>query len=360
MNYKIIISSAFITILLANCKGEEKKKKVLAETKQSIETAVVEKASFSENIKLPAQLLAYQEVSIYPKVNGYVKNVLVDIGSFVKQGQLLMVLEAPELQQLSLQAKEKYARTMSDFAISKERYMRLKQASLTEGAVSPLDLAVAKAKGDADSTLARAEKANWDMQEIMQGYLRVTAPFSGIITERNVHPGALVSAVTKDKPMLELKEIQHLRLAVDVPEALAATLKLDDEVSFYLSSSPGKPMTARISRMSHNLNLQYRSEKIELDVPNANTELSSGMYADVVFKSKPMPNALSVPKSAIVTNDKSKYVMLLKDNKTVKADVVAGIETGNKIQVYGPLTEGDKVVINPDAGMEEGRVVDVH
>jgi membrane fusion protein (multidrug efflux system) len=101
------------------------------------ELATVEKGAVAAVIKLPAQLAAFEEVSIFPKINGYVKNVFVDIGSTVKKGQLLMTLEAPELEQASLQAKEKYARSIADFSIDKERYNRLMEAAKTAGAISP-------------------------------------------------------------------------------------------------------------------------------------------------------------------------------------------------------------------------------
>ncbi len=206
--------------------------------------AAVEKTGLSSTIKLPAQFAAYQEVSIFPKVNGYVKTVLVDIGSKVKKGDLLMELEAPELEQAVAQAREKYARTKTDYTIDREHYLRLLEASETAGAVSPLDLSISKSKMESDSALSNSEKSNWQMQQTMQGYLRVTAPFDGVITERNIHPGALVSAEAKEsKPMLELKEINHLRLQVDIPENLSGTMKEKDTISFYTSAFPGKKMS---------------------------------------------------------------------------------------------------------------------
>ena len=258
--------------------------------------ATVEKAGVTTVIKLPAQLAAYEEVSIFPKVNGYVKTVLVDIGSKVSQGSLLMVLEAPELEQASAQAKEKYARSKADFSIDKEHYQRLLEASKTAGAISPLDLSTVKAKMDADSSLSNAEKSNWQMQQTMLGYLKVIAPFTGVITERNVNPGALVSAAEKDKPMLELKQVKHLRLQVDIPEDITASLKDKDTVSFYTSAFPGKRMIGYISRRSDNVNAEYRSERMEIDVQNEDGSLAPGMYADVVLYSKGNANALSVPK----------------------------------------------------------------
>jgi RND family efflux transporter MFP subunit len=308
------------------------------------ELATVEKGGVASTIKLPAQLAAFQEVSIFPKVNGYVKSVQVDIGSRVSKGSLLMVLEAPELVQAALQAREKYARTKADFAIDKEHYQRLLEAAKTAGAISPLDLASIKAKMDADSAVSNAEKANWQMQQTMLDYLKVVAPFAGVITERNVHPGALVSASVKDKPMLELKQIDHLRLQVDIPEALAGNLKNKDTVSFYVSALQGKKLTGNINRSSMNVNAQYRSERMEVDVPNKDGVLAPGMFADVLLYSKGNVEALFVPKSAVVTSTERKYVLVKSGEKITKVDVSTGNQTANKIEVFGALKAGDQVI----------------
>lgn len=311
-----------------------------------------------QQFRLPAQLAAYQEVTIFPKVNGYVKTVLVDIGSHVRQGQLLMALEAPELEQASAQAKERYARALADYAISKDNYQRLLEASRTPGAISPMDLATAQAKRDADSALANAEKANWQEQQTMMGYLQVTAPFTGVITQRNVHPGALVSAEAKDsKPMLELKEIDHLRLQVDIPESVAGVLGTRDSVDFFLSAFPGKRFSGHIARISDNINMQFRTERVEVDVYNKNEALAPGMYADVLFDSKGNPNALTVPKSAVVTSTERKYVIVVRDGKAVKVDVSTGNENSDKIEIVGDVQPGEEVIANANDEIKEGTTV---
>src|SRR5262249_8838691 len=156
----------------------------------------------------------------------------------------------------------------------KEKYQRMLEASATEGAVSPLDLSMLRSRMESDSALSNAEKNNWLMQQTMQSYLNVTAPFSGVITQRNVHPGALVNSTVKEKPLLELKQVDHLRLQVDIPESVAAAIKLKDTISFYTSANPGKKMIGYISRQSMNVNSQYRSERMEADVLNKDAVLS--------------------------------------------------------------------------------------
>jgi RND family efflux transporter MFP subunit len=357
MNLKHIMLLSTATSMLWGCTENKASEKTSEANIPHYALAKVVEAGMEQTIKLPAQLSAYQEVSIFPKVNGYVKNVLVDIGSKVGKGQLLMTLDAPETQQALLQAKEKYARAKSDFELNKENYLRLKTASRTPGAISPMDLATEKAKMESDSALSNAEKASWQMQQVMNNYLQVTAPFNGIITERNTHPGALVSAEAKDKPMLELKEVDHLRLQVDIPEALAATLNKQDSVDFYLSAMPGKKMAATVSRKAGNVNIQYRSERIELDVPNTNGSLSPGMYADVILKAKGNPNALIVPKSAVVTSTERKFVIVVRNGKTARVDVATGIENKNNIEIVGELAKGDEVIASATDEIEEGIAV---
>jgi RND family efflux transporter MFP subunit len=320
----------------------------------SVQLAAVERAGVPSVLRLPAQLAAYQEVSIFPRVNGYVRDVFVDIGTRVSIGSRLMVLEAPELEQATSQAKERYAKVAADYSIDKERYQRLLEASKTDGAISALDLSTAKAKVEADSSLTNAEREAWRMQQTMQSYLSVTAPFSGVITERNVHPGALVSAATRDRPILELKEIARLRLQVDVPEGIATALRRNDTISFYTSAFPGKQLTGVITRKSMNVSLQLRSERVEIDVDNRSGRLAPGMYADVVLTSRGNPNALSVPKTAVVTTTERKYVIVVRDGKTVRVDVSTGNEAPDRVEIFGALTAGERVVANASDDIKDG------
>ena len=321
------------------------------------QTAIVEARPVEQAVRLPAQLAAFLQVDIFPKVNGYVTTVPVDVGSHVRPGQLLMTLEAPELVQAAAEAREKYARAVADYTIDKENYERLNQASRTPGAISPMDLATDRAKAQADSALANSEKANWQVQQTMMDYLRVTAPFAGVITIRNVHPGALVDAANKSVPLLELKQVDHLRLQVDIPETIAATLRNNDTLSFYLSALPGQRMTARIARKSMNINAQYRTERVEADVYNANELLAPGMYADVVFDSKGNRNAVSVPTNAVVTSTERKYVIVIRDGRTVRVDVTTGNESKGRVEIVGDVKAGETVIAPANDEIKEGTPV---
>ncbi|HEY4063815.1 MAG TPA: efflux RND transporter periplasmic adaptor subunit [Puia sp.] len=324
----------------------------------AMERTTLKQGALPQLVKLPAQLASFESVSIFPKVNGYVKDVFVDVGSRVKKGQPLMLLEAPELEQAATQAKERYARSRLDYTISEENFRRMQQAAATPGAVSPMNLASLKAKADADSTLCNAEKANWQMQQTILGYLKVTAPFDGVISERNVHPGALVSAESKDnKPMLDLRQVEHLRLQVDIPEGIAAGLQDKDTVSFYLSAYPGKKMTGHVSRRSQLVNSQFRAERMELDVYNHDGRLAPGMYADVLFYSRGNPDAFIVPRTAVVTSTDRKYVIAVRNDRTVRVDVSTGNESAEKVEITGDLQPGEQILVHANDEVQEGLLI---
>jgi RND family efflux transporter MFP subunit len=265
-----------------------------------------------------------------------------------------MTLEAPELVQAVVQAKEKYAQAIANYTIDRENYQRLDESSHTPGAISPMDLATDKAKAQADSALANSEKANWQLQQAMMDYLKVTAPFAGVISIRNVHPGALVDASNKSVPMLELKQVDHLRLQVDIPETISATLRQNDTISFYVAAMPGKRMTARIVRISDNINMQYRTERVEADVYNHDEILAPGMYADVIFDSKGNRNALAVPPGAVVTSTEAKYVIVIRNGKTVKVNVSTGNENNQLMEIVGDVKAGEQVIVPANDEIKEG------
>ncbi len=221
-----------------------------------------------------------------------------------------------------------------------------------------MNLASLKAKADADSALCNAENANWQMQETMQGYLKVTAPFDGVIAERNVHPGALVSAESHDnRPMLDLRQIDHLRLQVDIPEGIAAGLRSTDSIAFYLSAYPGRKMTGHISRKSQLVNSQFRAERMELDVYNHDGKLAPGMYADVLFDSRGNPDAYIVPRGAVVTSTERKYVVAIRDHRTVRIDVATGNESADQVEISGDLHPGERIVTNASDDLQEGLAI---
>ncbi len=351
-----IIAAFGITIILSSCGNKEVDKKVADHPAAHIyNTMVLQPRQISGSVQLPGVMQPFQFVQLYPKVSGFVKYVPVDRGSIVKKGQVLITLEAPEIEQGVAAAKLKFTQAEALYITSKDRYRRLLETSQTPGTVSPFDLEAAASKMQGDSATAQGEYANYKAQETMKNYLTVTAPFDGVITERNVHPGALAGPGAENaKPMLVLQQLSMLRLVVNIPEQYVTQVKDGDKVHYKINALPGQIFTGTISRSSESLSNNYRSETIEIDVPNPNDKFKSGMYAEVVLPTSGSTNAFVVPKSAIVTTTERKYVVIA-DNSTAKwIDISEGNQGNDSTEIFGNLHTGDEIVTNASYQVKEG------
>jgi membrane fusion protein, multidrug efflux system len=299
-------------------------------------------------------------VDIYPKVNGFVREIPVDRGSEVRTGQLLVRLEAPEIEQQYLSAKSKYLQAYSLSLASKDDYDRLTVANKMPGTVSPHELELARAKMIADSATVQSEIANYKALEATRDYLTVTAPFNGVITVRNVHPGALVGPAQKesDKPMLVLEQHDKLRLVIDVPEVYSNQLAPGTIVSFRVSTLPGRVFRGAISRSAGSLSMKYRSEAIEVDVSNGDRLLKPGMYAEVELPVRRRTNSLIVPGSAIVTSQEKRYVIKVQAGLAHWVDVTEGNSRNDSTEVFGDLRWHDRIVVNANDGIKDGAKLD--
>jgi membrane fusion protein, multidrug efflux system len=305
---------------------------------------------------LPGVLKPFEMVDIYPKVNGFIQAIPVDRGSEVHKGQLLVRLEAPEIEQQYYSAKSKYLQVYALFLASKDDYDRLEVANKMPGTVSAHDLELARAKMMADSASTQGEIANYKALEATKDYLAVTAPFDGVITERNVHPGALVGPAQKaeDKPMLVLEQQNKLRLVIDVPEVYSNQLSGRSTIRFQVSTLPGKTFEGIISRSAGSLNMKYRSEAIEVDVNNSDRLLKPGMYAEVELPVSRSTNSLIVPMSAIVTSQEKRYVIRVRDEKAHWIDITEGNTRNDSAEIFGDLHLHDKIIVNATDEIRDG------
>ncbi len=321
------------------------------------ETVKIEKGTLGTVIKLPGELKPFQKVDIYPKVNGFVKEMNVDRGSIVHEGQLLMTLEAPELDQQFQAAQSKLLQAQESLNASKDRYLRLSAAGKTPGAVSDLDIINARSKFQADSAFERSEEANVSAVQTMRNYLVVKAPFEGVITERNIHPGTLTGPNFKldNKPLLVLEENKKLRLEVFIPEEFTEKIdKNDKQIAFTTAAWPGKTFTANISRSSNSLYDNFRSEAIEADVPNSDNTFKPGMYVEASLKVTSQISSYLVPASAIVTSTENKYVIAVINGKTQFMKVKEGVSSNGITEIYGDFTGNEVLVKKPNGEMKEG------
>ncbi|PSL27680.1 efflux RND transporter periplasmic adaptor subunit [Chitinophaga ginsengisoli] len=360
--FKYLFTICLLAALFTACheKAPQKKEAARKDKDRKYELATVIHEPLSSSIQLPAVLEAYQRVSIYPRVNGFVKTVAVDRGSVVHKGEVLITLDAPEIIQQYFAAQSKYLQARAVFAASKDNYERTLAVSETPGTISAHDVEVANARMAADSAIMNSELANFRALEATRSYLTVTAPFDGVITERNVHPGALVGPGTKldGGAMLMLEQEDRLRLVVQVPEVYSAQLSGARQVSFHVNALPGKIFAGAISRQAGSLSDRYRSEAVEVDIQNVQHLLKPGMYAEITIPVTGSVQAMVVPGSAIVTSTEKKYVVAVREGYTHWIDVQEGNHHNDSSEVFGSLMPGDRVIVHANDEIKEGIRID--
>ncbi|MES2265618.1 MAG: efflux RND transporter periplasmic adaptor subunit [Bacteroidota bacterium] len=359
MKLKLIIIASAVS-LLAACSGNQKPVD-LTETKSSgtkkSEIGTVTEKALSSYARLPGQLNPFNEVNLFPKVNGFVKQVMVDRGSQVTKGQLLMTLEAPEMESALQAANSRYLQAQENANASREKYNRLKQAAAEPGSVSPLDLDNAVSRMKSDLAIANSEKSNVASVKTMQGYLRIYAPFNGTIIQRNVSPGALVApGKATDQPMMILQDTRKLRLEVAIPENYVDKVDLKQTVKFTFNAMPGVEHTAKISRSANALG-SMRSEAIEIDVINKGNQLKPGMYAEVKIPMLSGAKSIVVPSSAIVRSTERKYVIAVIDGKAKLIDIKEGLTGKDDTEIFGALKAGDKILLKGSDDMKDGDAI---
>ncbi|WP_316831479.1 efflux RND transporter periplasmic adaptor subunit [Pedobacter aquatilis] len=356
MKIKFIPVLILMTVLAA-CSGGNKPVDISPEKSNKeakYETVKVEEQALSSYTRIPGVLKPFNQVNIFPKANGFVKNILVDLGAKVKKGQLLMTLEAPELESQLQSANSRYLQSRENASASAEKYRRLKEAAKEEGAVSQLDLDNALSRMRGDKAIAEAERSNVSSVRTMQDYLKVYAPFDGVIVDRNVSPGALVSAgKNSDLPMLVLQDLTHMRLEVSIPEDYVDKVDLEQQVSFHFNALPGEQRKAKISRSANSLG-NMRQETVEIDVANQDNRLKAGMYAEVEIPLKSGATSLLVPNSAIVRSTERKYIVGIKDGKAHLIDIKEGMKGNDLTEVFGQLKAGESIISPANDEIKEG------
>ncbi|HVE42971.1 MAG TPA: efflux RND transporter periplasmic adaptor subunit [Planctomycetota bacterium] len=295
-------------------------------------------------MKLSGELVARRDVALYARVQGFVEKIEVDRGSVVKQGQTLVQLVAPELE---AQRHEAEAKLGSDLAT----YKRLKEASATPGVVSGNEVEVSEKVVEAD----RARVQWWKQNET---YLKISAPFDGVITERNVHEGSLVSpSGAGSAAMLRIQEVATLRLVVPVPEIAAGSVTDGGVVPFTVPAFPGVSFSGTLARTSRALDLKTRSLPVELDVDNRDGRLAPGMFPEVQWQMKRSEPTLFVPPTSVVVTTERTFVIRVNGGKVEWVDVKLGVSTGPLQEVFGTLSAGDSVALRGSDELRAGTVV---
>ncbi len=339
-----------------------------------VATARVESQKLDATLDLPAQVTPYEAVDVYPKVTGFIDSISVDRGSRVKSGDVIVKLSAPELVAQRSQAEAalhgaeaQLAAARAKLASDRGTYLHLEAASKTAGVVAGNDLHLAEQSATADD--AQVEAALDSVQaardalrgnEQLESYLEIRAPFDGIVTQRNLHPGALVgpsSGTAGSQPIVRIENIARLRVVVPVPEAYAAGVREGQQVSFSVPTFPGRGFQAPIARISHDISQNTRTMQVELDFRNEEARIAPGAFASVDWPIHRAYSTLFVPSSAVTTDLQRTFVIRETQGHAQWVDVKTGVTTNGKTEVFGGLHADDLIVANATDSIRSGAAI---
>jgi membrane fusion protein (multidrug efflux system) len=332
---------------------------------QSRRTVVVmrpQRRDIVHSITLPGDLVGLYQSTLYAKVTGYLKTISVDKGDWVKEGQVLAVIEVPELQ-------ERLARSRADLEVQHLTYQRLEQVWKSDPRlVARQDVDIAQGK-------YLEAKAGVDELEAMASYTKIVAPFAGVVTGRFVDPGALIKAGGEQtssapdqgsahpsggtSPVLSLAMIDTMRTYVYAPQDAVGSIRRGMPAKLTLQDLPGRSYDGVVTRYSNSLDLGTRTMLTEIDLQNARHDLYPGMYANVTLELERHRDALELPESAIGESSDGKYVMVAQDGKLRKQDVTLGINNGKSTEIVSGLGGGESVVVNLDPSIVPDEAVTI-
>ena len=326
-----------------------------------IASVVLQKGRLSTTLYVPGELIAFQQVDLYAKVSSFVKKLYVDVGSEVHEGQLLATMEAPELQSQLDNALSKIKSQEAIYIASKANYNRIIETAKTPGTISQNDIDQADARQKSDEAQLGADKASYNEVANTLKYLEIRAPFNGVISSRNVNPGAYVGPAGQGSalPMLTLQEQKHMRLVVSVPEAYTGFLARQGAVTFSVKALPDRRFYAKVGRLAGALDNRLRAERTEMDVYSDDKTLLPGMVAEVSIPLPAQDSTFLLPSSAVVNGTERVFVVrVTKDSVAEWVNVRLGRSGGGRVEVYSDsLRAGDWIVRNASEETRDGTAV---
>ena len=341
---------------------------------QTVEVVPVASQKLATVFTLPAQLIPFETVDIYPRVTGFMDMIRVDRGSRVHKGELIIRLSAPELVAQRAQAESALRAAESQLTSAQAKltsdkgtYLHMASAAKTPGVVAENDVMVASQTVSADqgqvqsaeSNVAAARNALRSVAQL-ESYLNIYAPFDGIVTTRNLHPGALVgpaSGPSGTMPIVQIVDTGHLRLVVPVPEAYVGEIQVGQQVAFTVPAHPGETFHAPIARISADVELNTRTMPVELDVHSTDGRLSPGSFSSVQWPVHRAAPTMFVPVSAVTNDQQRTFVERVRNGKAEWVDVVTGLGVNGNIEVFGDLKPGDEVIRNATDAIRPGQQV---
>ena len=313
----------------------------------------------AEEIELPGNTEPFTDTPIYARTSGYIKHWYVDIGARVKQGQLLAVVETPELDQQLQQAEAQLKNAEANLQIADITATRWQNLLKTDS-VSHQEADQAVSDLHSKEALVESNKANVDRLEQLQSFERIVAPVDGVITARNTDVGALIQAdTTAPKELFHLSAIQKLRIYVPVPEVYAPSVKTGDKAAVTLDAFPGQAFTGTLVRNANAIDSASRTLNVEVDVDNSSGQLMPGAYAFVHFKLPAKRGAVTIPSNALLFRSEGLRVGVVRSSHVALLPITIGQDYGDSVEVVAGLTARDSVIVNPSDSLANGAQVQV-
>jgi len=312
-----------------------------------------------EELLLPGTLQAYTESPIYARTSGYLLRWYKDIGSSVKKGDLLAKIDTPEVDQELSQARASRQQVVAqlDIArISADRYENLRKSdSVSQQETDQLSSTYQQTRAN----LAAAE-ANVKRLEELESFKNVYAPFAGVLTKRNVDPGALINAGATGREMFDVADVDPLRVYVSVPQSYANEIKIGMPAIITLQELPGQKFQGKVAHTANAIDINTRTLLTEVEVSNPNGKLLPGSFGQVHFGVKTGGERVTVPVNAMLFRSEGPRVAVVNSqNKIELRPITIGRNYGTSLEILGGVTANDNIVINPADSIEEGQVVNV-
>jgi RND family efflux transporter MFP subunit len=360
----VLIAMAAIVILCFFLpRGGFGKAREPAATAPTVALAKVDREDLYNEVTIPAEFRPYVEAELNAKVSGYLVKMNVDFGDKVKAGQLLALLEIPELRDQLNSAIAAEQKAEADYINAHLIYGRWEGVNREHpNLVAQQDIDTAQAKDSVATAAVAAAKAEVGRYQTLFGYTQITAPFDGVITRRYADPGALIQAGTSSdtqaRPLVRLSDNYRLRLDFPVSVEYVKDIHLNDLVDVRVDSLGGKTFTGKITRFTDRVSEDTRTMITEMEVANPGLEIVPGMYAVVMLKVQSRSQALAIPTLAVASEEKNTVYVVNQDNEIEERTVTLGLETPNRYEVTSGLSEGDRVVIGSHTQVHAGEKVE--
>jgi len=321
----------------------------------------------SHELSLPCDIRPNQETLIYPQATGYLKKLNVDIQDPVKKGDVLAVIDAPEVdaeleqsKAAATQARANVTKAQSDLDLAQrtvDRYQDISSGSVSKQEKDEKGAARDQAAAALEQAKANVTAADANVQRLTveQGFEKVTAPFDGTITERNFDLGALLTTGNMtEKPLFRLTQATTLRVFISVPQVEASQIDVGQGATLTVRNFPGKKFEGTVARIAGAIDTSTRTMPFELHFANPKNELFAGMYGEVRLTISDKTPAILVPTSALVFNAGGTQVALVKNGKVHFEKVAVGQDMGTQLEITSGINSGDHVIVNPSERLVEG------